>query len=458
MTSTTDTPPAYRLGDRLLFQEEGNSEKHLLTGWSIREPTHRWTEGHLATLHLTFSETAKRDLVLRIECFGFLAGDSLAYQSVDVWVNDHKIACWRVHRTQWYEAAVPRNLVPAGYLKVGFEISNPSSPCDSQLSMDRRQLGLCLLGLEILVADDPGVVYRTAQAREKPFFSVYGNCQAESIARCLESCPEFAERFDYLELPPVYYMTSKRLQEFACQASKMGLLIFMNSHAGEFPSSDIVALIPDTCERICIPSLFFNGYNPEIAYLRQPGSVLFYHDRIMLQYIHDFDGFKGRLLVDEDFFPESFSKDCVDASLTELAGRERKHNMDVRITDFIAEHYQRHRLFHVMNHPSVALIREVTARILGLLGITLNPGSVVPVGALDSWQFPIYRSHFLNLGIMFDNTPEYWRLGSRLSVEEFFQVRKADYEVLDLDFAKRDLFSFTRPVFRGEDMASGFQF
>ncbi len=458
MTSTTDTPPAYRLGDRLLFHEEGNSEKYLLTGWSIREPSHRWTEGHLATLHLALSETAERDLVLRVECFGFLAGDGLAYQSVDVWVNDSKIMNWRVHRTQWYEAVVPRSLVSGGYLNVGFEISNPLSPCDSKLSMDRRQLGLCLLGLEILVADDPGVVVRTSQARDKPFFSVYGNCQAESIARSLEGCAAFAEKFDYLELPPVYYMTSKKLQEFASQAANMGLLIFMNSHAGDFASSEIVSLLPDRCERISIPSLFFNGYNPEMAYLRQPGSVLFYHDRIMLECISDFDGFKSRLLVEEDFFPESFSKDCVDASLTELAARERKHNMDVRITDFIAEHYQQDRLFHVMNHPSVTLIREVTAMILSLLGINLNPGSVVPVGALDSWQFPIHRSHFLNLGIMFDNKPEYWRLGSRFSVEEFFQVRKAEYEILDLDFAKRDRFSFTTPVFRGEDMASGFQF
>jgi hypothetical protein len=143
-----------RLGDKLSFQAGANIEKHLLGGWSLQEPNHRWTEGDCARLQFHLMELGTKNIILRVECLGYLANGKLDHQSVEVLVNDHKVATWTVRQRAWYEAIVPNELVKNGDVNVNFLVSNPTSPFDANLSLDKRELGLGVLSLEIIATGD----------------------------------------------------------------------------------------------------------------------------------------------------------------------------------------------------------------------------------------------------------------------------------------------------------------
>lgn len=143
-----------RLGEKLSFQIGSDIKKYLLDGWSVQEPTHRWTEGKCARLQLHLSELGTQNIILRVECLGYLAGGKLGHQSVEVLVNDNKVTTWAVRQRAWYEAVVPNELVKNGDLNVSFLISNPTAPFDSDLSNDKRKLGLRVFNLETKESED----------------------------------------------------------------------------------------------------------------------------------------------------------------------------------------------------------------------------------------------------------------------------------------------------------------
>jgi len=159
-----------------------------------------------------------------------------------------------------------------------------------------------------------------------------------------------------------------------------------------------------------------------------------------------------------DYFPRRLSMECIEASLDELEIRERKQGLQVRISDFIATSYRHKRLFHVLNHPSATLLRELAVRICLFLGLNGNVEENVPVGPLDRWQFPIYHSHYNNLGLSFENRFEYLWAGTLYTIEDFFAFRKTQYASLDVEFAKDDAFAFRKPNVRGWDLAGELQF
>ena len=291
----------------------------------------------------------------------------------------------------------------------------------------------------------------------KKMFAVYGNCQSQVLARFLLTCPRFAEEWNYHGIPGIHKMTSKQLASLKLELPRLSLLIYQNVNRGDNATSELLPLLSRDCIQLGIPSLFFNGYNPEVAYLRQSRSVLFYHDRIMLAHIEDFEGFR-HLLCGEHYFPASFSLDCVDVSLEELAKREREQGLEIRISQFIAEHYRHTRLFHVLNHPTAFLLRELAKRVLIYLSIDPILNETVALGALDRYQFPVYQSHQQNLRLEFVDGFNYLWAGSQYTVEEFFTFRKEQYATLDLAFAKKDAFKFRDPLIRGGGLAGVLQF
>lgn len=155
------------IGKKLSFQVASGIDKYLLGGWSGQEPNHRWTDGGCARLHLHLSELAVHGIVLRMECLGFLVGGKLDHQSVDVLVNDIKVTTWTVRNKAWYEATIPRELMNNGDMNVSFLISNPTAPCDVNLSKDKRRLGLRVMNVEIVKSSDEPASIITVNAPDK---------------------------------------------------------------------------------------------------------------------------------------------------------------------------------------------------------------------------------------------------------------------------------------------------
>lgn len=287
-------------------------------------------------------------------------------------------------------------------------------------------------------------------------YAVYGNCQAPIIAKFLNSSEQFSKKYVCVDIPGMHEMTNDELLQFKAKLPDLSLFIYQNVQRGDYATPSLLSLLDKNCIRLPIPSLFFNGYNPEVAYIRQSRSTLFYHDRIMLNYIDDIEKFID--LLKNDFFPKNFSMDCFEASITELEKREKSQQTCVTISDFIRDNYQTTRLFHVLNHPTAALIQELSNRILLYIGMHPQINHKITISPLDKWQFPIYQSHYNNLGLQFNNELIYYWAGNKYSIEDFFKLRKIQYNSIDMDFAKKDIFDFKKPIIRGWDLAAELQF
>jgi hypothetical protein len=132
----------YSLKDVIDFSVAGKSSSYIQRGWSVQEPTHRWTDGPRAGLMLDVQDTKGKDLLLRLKAMAYLV-DERSYQTIGVVVNGQKVANWQMKDLGWYETAIPSNLVGKdGLLKIVFTISNPIAPCEVSKSSDCRKLGI----------------------------------------------------------------------------------------------------------------------------------------------------------------------------------------------------------------------------------------------------------------------------------------------------------------------------
>jgi len=141
----TPTPISYELGKEILCFTEGNHEQnpYALTGWSNPELYQQWTEGSMASLSFRLEEAPRKDLVFRLQGFGYLGNGKIPYQVVTVVVNSVPLAKWMVNEEKkWYEVTVPADIIKDTRVNIVLSISNPMSPSASGDSDDTRKLGI----------------------------------------------------------------------------------------------------------------------------------------------------------------------------------------------------------------------------------------------------------------------------------------------------------------------------
>jgi hypothetical protein len=146
-------PLRYELGSTLDFSEGGDGAGALLGGWSVAEPTGRWTDGPVASLLLSVGEVAATlELTLDAEPFIGRIGRRL---TVDVHAGPRYIETLsytagdggpsRMHRV----SIAASDIDSAGELLLTLRISAPRSPLELGLAADPRKLGLYLRRLTL---------------------------------------------------------------------------------------------------------------------------------------------------------------------------------------------------------------------------------------------------------------------------------------------------------------------
>jgi hypothetical protein len=300
--------------------------------------------------------------------------------------------------------------------------------------------------------------FRSSRIRwgKRAKYAIFGNCQTSVIREFIESSSGFSQRFERVDIPAIHEMTEGGFMSFLEGAHDLSLLIYQHVKRPGFSSRELLGAIRSDCTQVSIPSLFFNSYNPEVAYLRGSTSRLFYHDRLQMAVIEDYRAFAKSLMFDEDLYSSDFSYQCVELSFSEMMKRERENNVDVLMSDYIMERYKIERLFHVMNHPSQSLLRMLSSRILDKLRIRGNFASVVPGYDLDRWEFPIYFSHYQNCGFQFENPYRYVWDGVVVSLREFHAMQATYYASLSPHVLKGQRFSLEKPRLYGWDLAAEF--
>ena len=139
--------PDYPLGSTISFTNSGNADQFKSGWWSSAEPWGSWTIGNTADLILPLTEVPKKDLVLNSMVKAYINEKNLQ-QEIAVIINGRQIDRWifRHGDIQQRKATIPVSLlqgfVGRPILHITFQMKNPISPSDLNISKDKRLLGL----------------------------------------------------------------------------------------------------------------------------------------------------------------------------------------------------------------------------------------------------------------------------------------------------------------------------
>ncbi len=139
----------YTLGKEIKFSTKGNGEAdpYIRTGWSFPETYQRWSDGPVAGLSFPLKKAPRKDLILRLLGYGYLAHNKINCQVVTIIVNQVPIGRWLMKEGKWYEAVIPHSLISDRSVNIVFKISNPMSPKEVEKSKDGRILGIAVVKL-----------------------------------------------------------------------------------------------------------------------------------------------------------------------------------------------------------------------------------------------------------------------------------------------------------------------
>jgi hypothetical protein len=152
-TPSSDVDLAY--GTEVSFGTSGNSEPFRVSGWSVTEKEFTWTEGTSAILAMRVSPTTDR-VVLRMKLAGLTKDPELPFQPVEVYVNDQKVADWRVAKPAGFSAAIPQEMTESGgLLRITLKIPKAASPKALKVSVDPRVLGVQCSDLRLVIEGYP---------------------------------------------------------------------------------------------------------------------------------------------------------------------------------------------------------------------------------------------------------------------------------------------------------------
>lgn len=151
--SATAVPEATDvIGRMIAFGAGGGSEQFRVSGWSKTEKDFTWTEGNSAKLALPIQMDAGQ-LALRMELLGFVHPPTLEVQNVEVFVENQKIADWKVgDPAAAFTTVIPAELTKGSrILNIELRLPNATSPKSLGLSDDTRILAVACLSLELKV-------------------------------------------------------------------------------------------------------------------------------------------------------------------------------------------------------------------------------------------------------------------------------------------------------------------
>lgn len=253
-------------------------------------------------------------------------------------------------------------------------------------------------------------------------YTVYGNCQARIMPSVLNSSKVFKSMFQYVNVKTVHTITIEELDYYINEVlPQLDLFIFQpvskKYNNNEQYSTDFLLskLKPDAIS-ISFPSCYFTGYTPEIKHTKLVRDGINkdefdYHDQNLIKYfLSEASPQPQDFILSDKFYSEEFSLQVVEESLKELERRESsifgsEKQIDIKVSKFIRDNYQKERLFHTVNHPSKPLFIYLGEAILDFL--TIKDKVTFFKDPLEHTVYPIYKSHYQNLKLNFDNFSEY---------------------------------------------------
>ncbi|WP_146132055.1 WcbI family polysaccharide biosynthesis putative acetyltransferase [Pleurocapsa sp. CCALA 161] len=253
-------------------------------------------------------------------------------------------------------------------------------------------------------------------------YTVYGNCQARILPRVLNSSKIFKSTFEYVDIKAVHMIRTEEIDYYIDQVlPHLDLFIFQPvsekyNNNERYSTNFLLSKLKSDAISISFPSCYFNGYTPEIKHTKliRDGvnkDEFDYHDKNMMKYfLSEANPQPQDFILNDKFYSEEFSLQAVEESLKELERRESsifgsEKQIDIKVSKFIRDNYQKERLFHTVNHPSKPLFIYLGKAILDFL--TIKDEVTFLKDPLAHTVYPIYESHYQNLQLKFSNSLEY---------------------------------------------------
>jgi hypothetical protein len=238
---------------------------------------------------------------------------------------------------------------------------------------------------------------------------IYANCQRDLIKSHLELSSEFMANYELGNLPYHFKAIQTNFVIPEEMLAQTGLFIYqpIASKYGQQSTENIISRLPADCQNISLPYIYFKGYHPQFTKLKS--------DNLQQRFINDGSnlgdiniislvkqGYSNeeiiKLISDENFYTSESLQQNLNNTLQQLS--ERELSTDIKIADFIRNHYQQNYLFYIPAHPANLIGYEVANQILSRLNFSLLK-QPHPQEQLHGVTIPIYPSVAKHLNLRF---------------------------------------------------------
>lgn len=213
-------------------------------------------------------------------------------------------------------------------------------------------------------------------------YSVLGNCQSGPIADLLRTCDGFSQRYEYVPVKPVHTIDPKKDSDILEMFDDLDLLIYQpvvdERRFGSFVSSRIVSRLGPRSVAVCVPPLYYGGYFPTFEAINWlEGPLRSVHDYFLVAcFLNNLDEGEALSLYSSDYLSEEVILSQHRGFINGLRQRENKFSVDVRVSDFINENFQKSQLFYTFNHPTPDMLIYLCNSIISLLSIDGRVGAI----------------------------------------------------------------------------------
>lgn len=235
---------------------------------------------------------------------------------------------------------------------------------------------------------------------------ILGNCQTTHIKKILSESI-FSEVYEICTTVPIQIMTQKHLDLLEPDIKNCDLLITQliaekyNGING-IGTKNITKQLKNNAQKIIIPSLYANIYNPEIFYLKNEygkkvSEGFDYHHKLI--FYGFLKGYSVETTKNLFFLPIANIENIICAAFEEIFKRDSYS--DVKVFNFIKTNYNKSKLFYTFNHPNNKMLFFIVNSILRILKIDeININNKKE--ALDGIYFPILKNVYHKLNLEFD--------------------------------------------------------
>ena len=247
---------------------------------------------------------------------------------------------------------------------------------------------------------------------------IFGNCQHSLLEKYLEMT-NFKNYYTILRTYDCYCKNIYNLDNDTLRHVDLFIYQHVSKEFDPYFSSDnILSMLPDSCNKICIPNFYFSGYFPQISnpnferrnvlYSISKIGLMVYGDRnieTMLCDSIDCDTIYNKI-SNKNFYNKKEIFENFSLSLSNLKKRELEFNVLFSSASWIENNYKQFKICSSVNHPTNQYFIWLTKSILEYLSISDDNVDTIDLNPHSNFlEQPIYPSVFHSLGLLWENSP-----------------------------------------------------